>query len=73
MIKRSCDGCGEPMKGDAKQHEIDHDIVLPNGNVVNVKVKITRAVAGVWNGGDLCLACLRDVVADGKIQPGQAS
>lgn len=68
MIKRFCDGCGDAMKDDARQHEIDHNIAIPGRGVVNVKVRITRAVAGVWNDGDLCLTCLREVVADGKIQ-----
>lgn len=72
MIKRYCDGCGEGMRYAVNEHQIDHDIVKPDGSVVNVKVKIIRAVAGVWNGGDICITCIRDVVADGKIQPAAA-
>lgn len=69
MIKRYCDGCGNEMNHAVYEHQIDHNIAKPNGAVVSIKVKITRAVAGVWNGGDLCVGCLKDVVSDGKIQP----
>lgn len=55
--KRYCDVCGCETD-DARQLEAE---VFCNGAVFGVQV--TRSVAGVWNGGDVCHDCLRMLVA----------
>lgn len=67
--RRFCDVCGDEIKTDETTAEFDLTTRKPGGGRVRVQVKVTRAVDGVWNGGDCCVPCIRRAVAEGESTP----
>ncbi len=61
MIKWFCDLCGKELP-DGRNYVSRRPIYEYN----NVRVELTSSVDGTWNAGQLCGACIVDVVARGQ-------
>lgn len=65
----TCDVCGNEMPDGRTAHEIEHSTQTSFADKaparVLITVKLTRALNGQWNGGDVCLPCIREAVARG--------
>lgn len=63
MIKRYCDVCGKEV-----QRSVTSERYRPSAQKQGVRMdcEIMVAIEGTWNAGDLCLSCLKDIVANGQ-------
>lgn len=58
MIKRYCDICTAEMAT---------ALVRPQLEYGPLKLQVTRAVNGQWNGGDVCIDCIRYAFNEGEL------
>lgn len=60
MIRRFCDNCGVEITGYLTNRLL--------GEYGRIRVEVSRAVDGVWNGGDACEECIKRAVQAGHIK-----
>lgn len=58
MMKLFCDACGKEMK--------DHEYERLKVKCGHISLEVISAWKHVWNGGNLCHACIREAFIKGK-------
>lgn len=61
MTKTFCDMCKKEIKENAF---VDRYII----KLDDFQIELVTCVRGTWNGGHLCLACQKKIVAQGKVK-----
>lgn len=65
MITYNCDICGKEIESKEAHRR-------PLFKLGKVQVEASRAVNGVWNGGEICLKCIQQCVAEGASKSASA-
>lgn len=72
MIKFFCDACGKQVEGTANQSIFTLFFPRPGDRSdepasVKVQVRTKVAIDNAWNGGHICIPCLRQTIVEGKV------
>ena len=57
MTKTFCDRCGKEVKRIGKFHF----------KLGDYELEIMECVKSVWNGGDLCFNCVKEIIKEGEV------
>jgi hypothetical protein len=58
-VKYICDTCNTEVPDPVTQPEVELKF-----HGVRLNIRITRAIDGTWNGGIVCVTCLREALQD---------
>lgn len=59
MIRVFCDVCEAELDSTANRSVFERD---------NVRVEVIVAIDGTWNGGHICVPCIKRTVAQGEVK-----
>ena len=66
MTRKYCDSCRREMSAKESGRLAQNGIVLPY-SPHKLGVEIIHCFDGIWNGGDICWTCIREIVKEMNI------